>query len=123
MKARNQGIDSKNVTRPQYKSGPGARAANPKWAASVGEARGNRAQSGVEGGGGVVLKGEGVRPSPYKGASFNPVRQGNEVAAATVCGPGGSRTVMRSGQQGTHGSVNPGGPKLTNTRGQWPDSK
>ena len=35
---------------------------------------------------------------------------GNEVAASTVCGVGGSRTVMRNSTQGTHGPVNPGQP-------------
>jgi hypothetical protein len=38
------------------------------------------------------------------------VKLGNEVAANTVCCPGGSRTVMRGGVQGTHGAVNPGNP-------------
>jgi len=48
-------------------------------------------------------------------------RLGNEVAATTVCGPGGSRTVMKSGSQGVQGSVNPGSPGLPSTKGQWPD--
>jgi hypothetical protein len=30
---------------------------------------------------------------------------GNEVAASTVCGPGGSRTTAKSGSQGQHGPV------------------
>jgi hypothetical protein len=38
------------------------------------------------------------------------VKLGNEVAANTVCCPGGSRTVMRVGVQSTHGPVNPGKP-------------
>jgi hypothetical protein len=29
---------------------------------------------------------------------------GNAVAASTVCGPGGSRTIMRSGSQAQHGA-------------------
>jgi hypothetical protein len=37
--------------------------------------------------------------------SFQPVPFGNEVAANTVCKPGGSRDVMPSGGQGTDGSV------------------
>src|SRR5215471_5845551 len=117
MKARNQGIASKHVTRRPVVAGPGARGVNVKWPASVGASRGNRAQNALDGGGGVILK--GVRADPYKGPSFNPVPQGNAVAAATVCGPGGSRTVMRSGAQGTHGPVNSGGPRITNTKGQW----
>jgi hypothetical protein len=59
----------------------------------------------------------------HGGRSFQPVPFGNEIAARTVCKPGGSREVLRSGGQGTHGSVNPGMPGLPSTRGQWPDSK
>ena len=114
------GIAGKNVVSKPVRTGPGARAINKDWPATVGLSRGNRV-GGVEGGVGKVLT--GVRADPYKPPNFNPVRQGNEVAAATVCGPGGSREVMRSGQQGQHGSVNPGGPRIANTRGQWPDSK
>ena len=121
MKARNQGIASKHVTRRPVVAGPGARSVNKDWPAQVGASRGNRAQNALDGGGGVILK--GVRADPYKGPSFNPVPQGNEVAASTVCGVGGSRTVYKTGVQGQHGSVNPGGPRITNTRGQWPDSK
>jgi hypothetical protein len=33
------------------------------------------------------------------------VALGNSVAASTVCGPGGSRSVMPSGGQGQHGPV------------------
>ena len=122
MKARNQGIASKNVTHRPVKTGVGARGVNVRWPAQVGGSRGNRAQNALDGGGGVVLK--GVRADPYKGPNFNPVRQGNEVAAATVCGPGGSRNVYRTGVQGQHGSVNPGNPR---PRGElfpgWPSKK
>jgi hypothetical protein len=66
----------------------------------------------------------GVRAvGPYKPPNFAPVRQGNEIAAATVCGPGGSREVFKTGTQQTYGSANPGGPRITNTKGGWPDSK
>jgi hypothetical protein len=91
------GIASKNVTHKPVRTGPGARSVNVRWPASVGGSRGNRAQNALDGGGGVVLR--GVRPEPYKGPSFNPVPQGNAVAAATVCGPGGSREVFKSGSQ------------------------
>jgi hypothetical protein len=100
------GIGSRNVVSKPVIGGPGARAVNHRWPASVGGARGNRAQAGLEGGGGVVLKGEAIRPSPYRGPSFNPVPQGNLVASSTVCGPGGSRMVYKSG--GQHGLANPG---------------
>jgi hypothetical protein len=114
------GLGMNQNVRPGYKTGVGARGVNVKWPAQVGASRGNRVQ-GAEGGSGKVLK--GVRADPYAGPSFRPAPMGNAVAAATVCRPGGSRTVMRSGAQGQHGSVNPGGAKHTDTRGQWPDSK
>jgi hypothetical protein len=37
--------------------------------------------------------------------NFQPTRFGNEIAANTQCGPGGSREVMRTGSQGQHGQV------------------
>jgi len=43
--------------------------------------------------------------------NFQPTKFGNEIAANTVCGPGGSREVMRSGSQGAHGATNPGNPR------------
>ena len=91
------GIASKNVTHKPVKTGVGARAVNKNWPASVGGSRGNRV-GGLEGGAGKILK--GIRPRPYDaGPSFNPVKQGNELAAATKCGPGGSREVFKSGSQ------------------------
>jgi hypothetical protein len=117
------GIKSRNVVSKPVRTGPGAKAVNVKWPAQVGVSRGNRVQGGAEGGMGGVLPLSGIRADPYKSPSFNPVRQGNAIAAATVCGPGGSREVFKTGTQQTYGSVNPGGPKLTNTKGQWPDSK
>jgi len=36
------------------------------------------------------------------------VRSGNDVAASTVCGVGGSRTIYPRGGQGQHGPANPG---------------
>jgi hypothetical protein len=44
------------------------------------------------------------------------VPSGNAAAAETVAGPGGSRTVMRSGSQGTHGPVV---PDRTPDPGDW----
>jgi hypothetical protein len=66
----------------------------------VGVSRGNRVQGGSEGGIGKTLPLSGIRADPYKPPNFNPVRQGNEIAAATVCGPGGSRDeILKSGSQ------------------------
>jgi hypothetical protein len=36
------------------------------------------------------------------------VKSGNQVAAETVCGPGGSRTIYRTGYQDLHGKASPG---------------
>jgi hypothetical protein len=36
---------------------------------------------------------------------MQPTKFGNEVAANTVCGVGGSRTIYATGTQTTHGSV------------------
>jgi hypothetical protein len=93
------GIGMNKNVQPGYKTGVGSRAANPRWVSQIGASQGNRVQ-GAEGGSGKVLK--GVRADPYKGPSFHGTGQGNEIAAATVCGPGGSRAVSRSGSQGKH---------------------
>jgi hypothetical protein len=90
---------SRQVVSKPVKTGPGARGVNIKWPAQVGLSRGNRVQGGVEGGRGGLLPLSGVRADPYKPPNFNPVRQGNEIAAATVCRPGGSREILKSGSQ------------------------
>jgi hypothetical protein len=59
----------------------------------------------------------------HNNKSFQPTRFGNEIAANTVCKPGGSREVMGCGSQGVHGATNPGMPGLPSTRGQWPDKR
>jgi hypothetical protein len=55
----------------------------------------------------------------YEGRGFNaPVGP----TSTMVSGPGGGRTVMKSGSQGTHGSVDRGVPSgMPSTKGQWPD--
>jgi hypothetical protein len=63
----------------------------------------------------ITERGEPVRgvraKDPYRGPSMNPTKYGNEIAAATVAKPGGSRNIYRTGFQGQHGSVNPGNPR------------
>jgi len=57
----------------------------------------------------VTEKGDLKRPNyPLVERKAPDVRQGNAVAASTVCGVGGSRTIYKTGSQGTHGKVNPG---------------
>jgi hypothetical protein len=55
---------------------------------------------------------------------------GNYVAQATVCGVGGSRTIYRSGGQGTHGPVrqgepetSPHAPAVRSPNNSFPDTK
>jgi len=116
------GIGSKNVTHKPVRTGAGARAVNKKYISQIGTSVGNHVQTSVEGGGKTL---HGVRADPYKGRSFDPVPFGNElVNNIGKGGPGAGRTLYgQSGLQGQHGSVNPGGPKLTNTKNQWPDAK
>jgi hypothetical protein len=90
------GINSRNVVRPGVRNGAPARAQSPRGVSQYGSAMGNHATEG----GGRTLKG-GVETVP--GRSMPSVKLGNEVAASTVSGPGGSRTVMRSGSQGQTG--------------------
>jgi hypothetical protein len=87
-----QGIQSKNKVSVGVRTGDGARGVNTKFASRVGQSIGNKA---TEKRGTIPY----VREDVYKPPNFNPVRQGNEVAASTQCGPGGSRNVYRSGGQ------------------------
>ena len=55
------------------------------------------------------------RETDYRGVPvFNggaiSLKLGNQIAAETTCGVGGSRSVYKTGSQQTHGSVNPGNP-------------
>ena len=52
-----------------------------------------------------------VKPNLIK-ASVPQVRMGNDLAEATKCGPGGSRTVYRSGFQALTGKPSPGEGKI-----------
>ena len=92
---------NKNTERP-VRVGPGAKGVNKQWVSQIGQSMGNH----------ITEKSESLRgvraDGPYKPPNFNPVPQGNEVAASTVCGVGGSRTVYRSGAQ--HGMRSPSPP-------------
>lgn len=96
------GITSRNNVSPSMRNGSAARVQNVKGVSQIGQSLGNHATDS-----GRTMKGVAVTTM---GPAIGGARLGNEVAASTVCGVGGSRTVMRSGAQGQHGPVNPGQP-------------
>jgi hypothetical protein len=49
---------------------------------------------------------------PLQKGTMPQVRSGNDVAEATVCGPGGSRTVYARGVQSTYGATAKGEPGM-----------
>jgi len=100
------GYGSSVVTERPVRTGSGARAIGPGGVSQLGNKVGSHVTRGQD--------------SDYRGDAFNigrgynPTPYGNEVAANTMCGPGGSRTIYSSGgQSGSsgHGSSNPGNPQ------------
>jgi hypothetical protein len=57
------------------------------------------------------------RPELIKGTAPQ-VPSGNDVAASTVCGPGGSRTIYKSGFQALTGKPSPGEGKIGPSAGK-----
>jgi hypothetical protein len=98
------GIRSNKVVRPATRPGMAAKGVNPGHAAQLGRALGNKGTDSAK-------RLNPVEPKFTQSPVSNAVRLGNEVAASTVCGPGGSRTVMRSGAQGQHGAPAQGNPR------------
>jgi hypothetical protein len=94
----------KNLVHPGVRTGSGA---NRVHVAATNQRLGGKVGDHVTGKGGTNYKGETLynRSAP----TFDPVRYGNEIAASTVCGVGGSRTIYKTGSQGQRGD---GGPKL-----------
>ena len=91
MKARNQGIASKNVTRPQYRVGAQNRAAQVKGVSQIGSSLGDHITGKKK-----VLAGVA---KPLFGGPAIASKLGNQVAAETTCGVGGSRTIHKVGSQ------------------------
>jgi hypothetical protein len=98
------GITSRNVVNKPVRTGQPAKGINPAYASQIGRSLGDHSDNPS-------------RTSNYRGDPriaavpvSNNVPLGNAVAAKTVCGPGGSRSVMPSGNQGQHGPANPGSP-------------
>jgi hypothetical protein len=84
------GIQSKNVVKKGVRTAAPRERVRVAGAAQIGQAQGNH----ITGRDPTDYRGIGVR-----GGAGYPSRMGNEVAASTKCGPGGSRTVYRSGTQ------------------------
>ena len=102
------GIGSRvNVEKP-VRVGNRASVVNPRAVSQIGQTLGNKAATGT---------GRTVRPAETTYGAREPkggpggVELGNARAASTVCGVGGSREVMRSSTQGTHGPVASGSPR------------
>src|SRR5262249_23616769 len=100
------GPHSKNVVRPNVRTGTGSRSTRPAGVAQIGNAWGNHATHK----GRTDYTSERLH-NPER--NFQPVPVGNSVALNV--GPGGcgtGRTLYgQSGSQGQHGSVNPGNPR------------
>jgi hypothetical protein len=97
------GIRSRQVVRKEVRTGKAAQGKRPEGVSQIGGSYGNHATGSGKIHRSAVERVEGA-PRPIS------VKMGNEVAKSTMCGPGGSRNIMRSGSQGVHGSVNPGAP-------------
>jgi hypothetical protein len=103
----NQGIKSKNVVRPNVRTGTGSKSARPAGVAMLGSMQGDHVTT--HGGSATGYRGEKL----HNDRSFQPVKFGNEVALNVGkggCGTG--RTLYgQAGSQGTHGAANPGSPR------------
>jgi hypothetical protein len=93
------GIGSRvNVEKP-VRVGNRAEAINERGVSQIGQSMGNKATDHTKRLASIEpVRGQQRRPTQPSGFPL-----GNEVAAKTVCGPGGSREVMRSGTQGQKG--------------------
>jgi hypothetical protein len=99
--AKNQGIKSRNVARKPMHQGAPRQHVHPGAVAQEGQHVGNKAMN---------QKGSSYRGEPLLAGAGYQSELGNKVAEQTTAGPGGSRTIYKSGFQQTHGSVNPGNP-------------
>jgi hypothetical protein len=111
------GYRSKNVVEKPVKVGQRAEEIRHQGVAQIGSSLGDKA---TDHSGRLRNSVEAVRGSPRPTGSPGSFDLGNEVAARTVCKPGGSREVSKSGSQGQHGSVNPGQPRPGANKPIWP---
>jgi len=105
------GYGSRQHVEKSVRTGTGPRSARPAGVAQIGAMQGDHVTT--HGGASTGYKGEKLH---HDNRTFQPTPFGNEIAARTVCGPGGSREVMSSGSQGTHGATNPGNPRPNSRR-------
>jgi len=93
------GYGSRQHVETPVKTGTGGKSVRPAGVAQIGVSWGSHRTN--LGGGDTQYRGEKL----HNDRTFQQTKFGNEIAANTQCGPGGSREVMRSGGQGTHGDV------------------
>jgi hypothetical protein len=100
--AKNQGIKSRNLVHKPVRTGAERRHVHPGGVAQLGQKQGNHSTDGN------VLANRG-QPlfGPNKPIS---VPLGNEVSARTKAGPGGSRTIYKTGTQCMTGAPDKGNP-------------
>src|SRR6516225_1264562 len=97
------GIGMNKNVQSSIRTGSGSKSARPAGVAQIGLMWGRH----ITRTGDSNYSGEKL----HNDRNFQPTKFGNEIAANTVCKPGGSREVMRSGSQGAHGATNPGNPR------------
>src|SRR6516225_3648087 len=97
------GIKSRTVVEKGVRTGAERRHIQKASVAQLGQMQGDHATNK---GGSTGYRGVGLIGPKH------PISEplGNEIAARTVCGPGGSRKVYACGTQGVTGSANPGQP-------------
>jgi hypothetical protein len=103
---------SKNVTGKVHGGLQTTRPVNVGGLSQYGTAVGGKIRDGS-------ISGVNSARAVFEAPTTERVPMGNTVAASTVAGPGGSRTVMRSGTQGTHGPVVQG--NAPQGRPIWPE--
>jgi hypothetical protein len=114
------GINSnKRVERP-VKTGSRAEAISERGTSQIGQSLGNHI---TDRRGTVSRAIEPVRGSLRPAGGPGGIKLGNELAGNVGKGaPGAGRNLYgKSGTNQQYGQANPGGPRITNTKGQWPD--
>jgi hypothetical protein len=102
------GYGSRPHVEKPVRTGSGSHSTNPGYVSQLGNKVGSH----------TTNKGD----SGYRGEifhdrrDFQPTPFGNEIAARTTCGPGGSRTIYSSGTQGTTGAPASGNPPANRQR-------